>query len=221
MRRLLVTLALLAALPASAGPSVGGVARGPPRVLWLGDSIAYGYGVATSPPATLQAQIRTTTGDSRWVVTNGAVSGYRAAQALSLWQGEYDGRGAAYDVAVVSVGVNDIVNDGTAAATVYGTIDTLIDGLLADGVRVIVTTVLPCSTFAGWSAADQVQLEALNASIAGTAGVTVVDAYAAFGESGTPEQLAAAYDSGDHIHPNQAGATLLADLVHDALLAGG
>jgi hypothetical protein len=76
----------------------------------------------------------------------------------------------------------------------------------------IVFDASPCSTNASWTAGKQTVIEAYNAlllTLATELGFTVFGRYALLGEAGTPEQLAAAYNSGDGLHPNSTGQSAI------------
>jgi lysophospholipase L1-like esterase len=92
-------------------------------------------------------------------------------------------------------------------------IDEVADAALAQGAKVVTVSLLPrCSNYGGACAARQVTHDAVNTGLASAADGFLrihVDAYAAMGDPLNPDDLAPSYDSGDGLHPNQAG--------HDAL----
>jgi lysophospholipase L1-like esterase len=93
----------------------------------------------------------------------------------------------------------------------------------AAGVRVLGATLTPFHGARYWTPAGEVKREAVNRWIR-TSGAFdgVIDFADVVAEPGDPEQLAPAFDSGDHLHPNAAGyramarAVDLATLVRDA-----
>ena len=114
-------------------------------------------------------------------------------------------------------GINDIAV-GTSAATAYSSLSTIYSQAAALGVEVIAMPTLPFGNAGSWSAADQTQLELLEASIIADGNVDVIiNFYDLMGQPGTPEDLAAIYDNGDGVHPNAAGTTFMADEVATAL----
>ena len=116
--------------------------------------------------------------------------------------------------AVVLEGINDI-KAGTPA-------DQVIDGLRqiaaqahSYGLRIVVATV---TAFKGWSEyadAYDANRQAVNAFIRANGGVfdAVVDFDAVTRDPADPSRLLAAYDSGDHLHPNAAGYHVMADAI--------
>jgi lysophospholipase L1-like esterase len=88
---------------------------------------------------------------------------------------------------------------------------------MADGYAVVAMSVLPFGASADWSSARQAELETLNSTIAAYSGPTIVDTYAAFGQSESPAILDPTYDSSDGKHLNQAGYDRLADLIYAAI----
>ncbi len=115
---------------------------------------------------------------------------------------------------VVLEGINDI-KAGTPA-------DQVIDGLRqiaaqahSYGLRIVVATV---TAFKGWSEytdAYEANRQAVNAFIRSNGGVfdAVVDFDAVTRDPADPSRLLAAYDSGDHLHPNAAGYHVMADAI--------
>jgi lysophospholipase L1-like esterase len=200
---------------AQARPRGAGGLRQRKVVAWIGDSITLGVTAvdAFRPPQRLEVLL----GTSNYVVTNFGVSGYTAAQIRSVWTDKVRGHG--YTVLIHEGGVNDLIA-GTAGATVSTTIQTTLAEARADGMRVVLLTVLPWGAYASSSAPKQVETLALNASLTAwcTANAsTCVDTYTAMGEPGTPANLATAYDLSDHLHPNETtGNAALAAAVKGA-----
>jgi lysophospholipase L1-like esterase len=143
-----------------------------------------------------------------------AISGSNAASSLSQWRfynPPYPPR-----VFVLS-GINDIIA-GTSAVATFAILSTLYAEAKAAGVNVVAMTHPPFGNYVSWSAPKQAELIALNALVMASADVDVkVDLYAVMGQSGTPEDLDAAYDSGDGLHPNDAGTAFMAAAVATAL----
>ncbi|MFC9996137.1 SGNH/GDSL hydrolase family protein [Nocardia sp. NPDC127526] len=91
---------------------------------------------------------------------------------------------------------------------------TLIARARAEGVRVIGATLLPLAGSDHYSARAAAKWHAVNDWIR-TSGEydAVVDWAAALADPSNPEALAPAYDSGDHLHPNDAGYRLMAETI--------
>ena len=143
-----------------------------------------------------------------------AISGSNAASSLAQWRAyrpPYPAR-----IFVLS-GINDIIA-GTSAAATFASLSTMYAEAKAAGVNVVAMTHPPFGNYVSWSAPKQAELEALNALVMASTDVDVkVDFYAVMGQGGTPEDLAAIYDSGDGLHPNDAGTAFMAATVATAL----
>lgn len=118
------------------------------------------------------------------------------------------------ETCVVLGGVNDLaagrtlVQMQTDALAIYA-------ALAAAGVRVVACTILPFKGAAAWNAGREAIRVAFNVWVLSRpAGVNlVVDTAAALADPVDAEQLLAAYDSGDFVHPSDAGGVALADAV--------
>lgn len=124
--------------------------------------------------------------------------------------------------ASVLVGVNDIAAGLTSAATFDG-INSLVNRLLDDGLRVVLSTILPWKNGGGWTAANQTKTEEVNASIralAGTTNLRVVDGYAEFGQVDDPTLLQRSFQEliPDSLHLGSYGAQAFSRLVEAAII---
>ncbi|MDX3195819.1 SGNH/GDSL hydrolase family protein [Streptomyces sp. MN03-5084-2B] len=195
-------------------------------IVAFGDSITDGY---SSTPNT----------NSRWpdflarrlpgrAVVNQGISGNRILQ--DAFSGYPDGRTAGvhalarlnHDLisqpgvrtAIVLEGINDI-NTGTSAEDVIAGLTRIAAELHAAGIRVVAGTLTPikgcgCSSDAHLAARNQV-----NAFIRDNGGVFdgLADFDAAVRDPADPEAMRAVYDSGDHLHPGDAGYHAMAAAV--------
>lgn len=203
MRRLLLLLCL-AALPAAAAPRL---------LVTLGDSIVAGGPIIGINPSWTEL-LQTRRIGERFGATNAGVGGYTAAQTSALWTATYLGK--RYTHAVVLVGTNDLAN-GTSAAAILGTLNTLVTSLLTNGIAVAVCTVPPRGGSASWDATKETQRLSLNTSIRALTTVTAVNLETALGGVGSPLALAVSLDSGDALHPNAAGHVAIADAIDAAV----
>ncbi|MFC9970751.1 SGNH/GDSL hydrolase family protein [Spirillospora sp. NPDC127200] len=130
---------------------------------------------------------------------------------------------------VVLSGVNDIIDtpcdrDGAAPSPPV-TAEQLIDGHRAliraargRGIAIVGATLTPFQAAAQHSAEREAVRAAVNRWIrAGGEYDAVADLDRALAQPGDEGRLAAAYDAGDGLHPNDAGLQLIADTVADAL----
>jgi lysophospholipase L1-like esterase len=145
---------------------------------------------------------------------NGGFGGDNVAAMLVRWNAHFATQG--YSTLIFLGGVNDLRAGATAAAT-YATAVQILAAARARGMTVVVVSVTPWGNWFEWTAGKQTETLAYNALLsawATTNGQTYVDAYTALSAGGgTPEDLAAIYDSGDGLHPNAAGSVLLANTV--------
>ena len=118
-------------------------------------------------------------------------------------------------------GINDIgfsVEPAPAqevsAEQIIGSIATAITKARARGLKVFLGTLLPYKGAGYYSDAGEAKRQAVNAWIRGNAGVDgVFDFDAALRSAADPLVLNPAYDSGDHLHPNDAGYAAMAAAV--------
>ena len=166
-------------------------------VICLGDSLTNSY------TSYLDVRLPDT-----FLALNGGISGNTTTQMAAR---------AAHDIpagtnyVVVLGGVNDVLG-GVAAATIEANLQAIYTAAHAVGAVVVAVTILPCKANALWTAGKQVVLDAVNAWIAATATSVdhIIDAYTLMENTAGDDLLKAAYDSGDGLHPNATGYTVLA-----------
>ncbi len=174
---------------------------------FVGDSLTSGSGGVTTWPTKL---LTDTPANVRHTIR--AAGGATSAQILAQWR-----LNKHVTKVFVLGGINDIAV-GTSATTAFTSLSAIYSEAATLGVDVIAMPTLPFGNAASWSAADQTQLELLEASIVADANVDVlVNFYDLMGEPGTPEDLAAIYDNGDGVHPNETGTTFMAAEIATAL----
>lgn len=171
---------------------------------FIGDSLT-----ATAPSRANVAWSHEIETDDGHVCGNAADGGSSISAISSQYTSSIKNKG--YDACVIMGGINDIRSDATAAA-IWVTYEALIDEVIADGLDCIVCTTLPFGNDAAWTAGRQAELDSLNAFIRGKAGIILAETHDAIEDPGT-DNIDAAYDSGDGLHINQAGNTVIADLV--------
>jgi lysophospholipase L1-like esterase len=127
---------------------------------------------------------------------------------------------------IVLEGINDIgfsaglpAGAGISAARIIAGYEQLIVQAHARGVRIFGATLLPFQGAGYYTAAGEATREAVNAWIR-TSGAFdgVVDFDAAMRDAADPLRLNPAYDSGDHLHPDDAGYQAMADAVNLEML---
>ena len=86
-------------------------------------------------------------------------------------------------------------------------------------IKVLCSTLTPFKGFPAWTLDLEAGREAYNAFVksAGSGCDGVIDQAKAVSDPNNPEQYRAAYDSGDHLHPNAAGHAAIANSINLAL----
>jgi len=132
---------------------------------------------------------------------------------------------------VIVEGINDIggaewfsrPEEDVTALDLVGALRQLIDRAHEHGVRVIGGTLTPtggCTDPGYDSPAGEVKRQAVNAWIRTSRGFdAVVDFDLAVRDPAAPSRMRPEYDSGDHLHPNDAGYAAMADAIEPALFA--
>ncbi|MEU5362058.1 SGNH/GDSL hydrolase family protein [Streptomyces sp. NPDC005925] len=227
---------VLTSLPLLTGLDVGG---GPGSVVALGDSITDGDRSTVDAnhrwPNVLAARLLNQHTVPRYGVLNQGISGNRVVSD------RYPGDGVSTDTSGVSAlhrldrdvfaqtsartvvvfeGVNDI-RWGASARDVVSGLGEIADRAHARGLRVLAATILPCEGEARCTAAVDAERVAVNTWIRGTGAYDgVLDFDAVTRDPGHPSRLLPAYDSGDHLHPDDEGLAALAGSVDLRLLKG-
>jgi hypothetical protein len=220
--------------PLLAGVDVSG---GPGSVVLLGDSITDGDKSTVDAnrrwPNVLAGRLLKQSTVPRYGVLNLGISGNRVVTD------RYPGDGVSTDTAGVSAlhrfdrdvlaqpsartavvfeGVNDL-RWGTSAEAVIAGLRELAARGHARGLRMLAATILPCEGEARCTAAVDAERVAVNEWIRG--GETfdgVLDFDAVVRDPQRPARMLPAYDSGDRLHPGDAGLAALADSVDLRLL---
>ncbi|MFF3749353.1 SGNH/GDSL hydrolase family protein [Streptomyces sp. NPDC002018] len=112
-------------------------------------------------------------------------------------------------------GVNDIkATPAPTAAQLIAGYRQIIDRSHAAGVCVAGATVMPYEGWGEWNAGGEAIRREVNAFIRGSGAFdAVVDFDAAVKDPAAPAKILPAYDSGDHLHPNDAGMKVMADAI--------
>ncbi|MFJ3492785.1 SGNH/GDSL hydrolase family protein [Streptomyces sp. NPDC086091] len=213
------------------------VEGGPGSVALLGDSITDGnkstVGANRRWPDVLAARLRRQSEVPSYGVLNHGISGNRVltdrypgdgvstvtngVSALNRLDRDVFGQTSVRTV-VVFEGINDLTTGATAEAVTAG-LREITERARARGVRVLGATLPPCGGLAACTPAVEAARTAVNVWIR-DAGLfdAVVDVDRALRDPAAPGRLLPAYDSGDHLHPGDAGYAALADAVDLSLL---
>ncbi|MGW2290764.1 SGNH/GDSL hydrolase family protein [Streptomyces phaeochromogenes] len=224
--------------PLLTGVDVGG---GPGSVVLLGDSITDGEKSTRDAnrrwPDVLAGRLRNQSVVPRYGVLNHGISANRVVSD------RYTGDGVSTDTGGVSAlhrldrdvlaqtsartvvvfqGVND-VRWGASAEQVVAGLREIADRARGRGLRVLVATIAPCEGEARCTAAVDAQRVAVNQWVRSEAGSGsgfdgVLDFDSVLRDPAHPARILPAYDSGDHLHPGEAGLAALAESVDLRLL---
>jgi len=119
---------------------------------------------------------------------------------------------------ILQGGVNDSTDQ--TAADMQAAVVVMEAEAIAQGKKFALINVSPFGNLGTWSSARQAVVESYNSLSAAWAtanNIPYADIYDALGDAATPENLDAAYDSGDGNHPNEAGHQLIADTIIAAI----
>jgi len=126
-------------------------------------------------------------------------------------------------------GINDVtwtalpaVPDGerATAAEIIETLEQIVDRAHARGIKVMGGTLMPMGGLWLHNAETEAMRQAVNQWIRTSAKLdAVADFDAATRDPNQPARLLPKFDSGDHIHPNDAGNAAMADAVDTALFS--
>ncbi|MDI9886260.1 SGNH/GDSL hydrolase family protein [Streptomyces sp. HNM0645] len=203
-------------------------ARG--TVVALGDSLTDGAGSTPDTDRRWTDHLADRLRSGRWGygVVNQGISGNRLLRdgigpsGLSRLDRDVLDRPGAR-VVVIALGVNDLLRPaGTAdPAGVTAGLRNLADRARARGLRVAGATLMPFEGHPRFSPALEAARQEINEAVrAGTVFDAVVDFDRALRDPYAPERLHPAYDSGDHLHPNDAGYARMARSVDLSVLMG-
>jgi lysophospholipase L1-like esterase len=215
---------------------VSSTAKG--TVVAFGDSITDGYhsstGTYTRWPDFLARRLGAEPGPQKLSVVDAGIGGNRVLTDVpNLWQGvsalkrfghDALGQPGVKDV-ILFEGINDIGNNAGpngAPLTAQDLIDgyrTLIDEAHAADVNVIGATLMPDEGNGYYTPSAEAIRQSVNQWIRTSGAFNgVIDFDQAMRDPANPAALNPAYDSGDHIHPNDAGMKAMADVINLRLL---
>lgn len=206
----------------------------------FGDSITEGAGAtqskAMSWPDQLQRLLAANSRGRCWSVANAGISGNRllssgrGPNALSRFERDVLGVPGATHVVLLE-GINDIgkiadparAHEQATAAQIIAAHRQLLARAKAAGLKVIVGTLLPYEGAAYADTAGEQRRQAVNRWIRDNARQydAVIDFDSAMQEPGKPSLMRLAWQIGDHLHPNDAGYTAMAQAALPVVLRQG
>ncbi|MFI9645009.1 SGNH/GDSL hydrolase family protein [Streptomyces sp. NPDC052040] len=203
----------------------------PDSVVALGDSLTDGtgssYGTDHRWPDLLSRRVRELPAERRPGILNAGISGNRLLRdgvgpsALKRLDADVFSRTGVRTL-IVFEGVNDL--KGTPPQTDPGAFvrayRRIVKEAHAHGIRVIGATLTPFGGHSAWTPAREGLRHAVNAQIRSGVFDAVADFDAAVRDPGRPDRIRPVYDSGDHLHLDDAGMAALAAAV-DLTGSGG
>lgn len=204
-------------------PRPGGV------VVAFGDSIT--EGALSTPDAhrrytdQLDARLAADAGLAGWGVVNAGLGGNRllfdgfGPRALDRFERDVL-QVAGARAAIVLIGINDLhapaagIGPVVAAEELVKGLQELVRRGRQAGLRMMLATLPPCEGYGYATAASEAGRQALNAWIrAQSLADAVLDVDRVLRDPAAPTRLLAAFDSGDRLHPNDAGMAAIAQAV--------
>jgi lysophospholipase L1-like esterase len=219
-------------------PAVGVLAAsGSSTLVTFGDSLTEGGEVSHPWPEVLAGRLRAARGKRRIAVVNAGISGNRllrggmGASGLDRFERDVLARPGVRWVTVLE-GTNDLGFAGSVepmtplptAEELIGAYRRLIERAHAAGLEIYGGTLPPFegTTTAGYFTPEKEAIrQTVNAWIR-TSGAfdAVIDFDRAIRDPGRPSRMLPGYDTGDHLHPNDAGHRAMAEAVDLGLFAG-
>ena len=202
-------------------------------VVAFGDSITNGTGSSVDAdqryPNLLDDRVKAA-GPTRTGIMNAGISGNRwlhdfaGPSGSSRFDRDVLGIAGATHT-IILMGINDIGFSVEPAPAQEVTAQQIIDSIAsaaarakAAGIKPLLGTLLPFKGAGYFSAAGEAKRQAVNAWIRGNPDAPVLDFDLAMRNPADPATLNPAYDSGDHLHPNDAGYAAMASAVDLAKL---
>jgi lysophospholipase L1-like esterase len=207
-------------------------------IVTLGDSITDGvtttFDAPRAWPALLAAKLQANPATRHWAVINAGISGNRVRRdvigrsALGRFDRDVLSR-AGVEWLVLFEGINDVtwtalpaVPDGERATAdeIIETLEQIVDRAHARGIKVMGGTLMPMGGLWLHNAETEAMRQAVNEWIRASGKLdAVADFDAATRDPSEPARLRPQFDSGDHIHPNDAGNAAMADAIDTAIFA--
>ncbi|MCM6846482.1 SGNH/GDSL hydrolase family protein [Lactococcus lactis] len=148
--------------------------------------------------------------------TNVAKNAYFGESALSRLDRDVFNRPGLKDILLLE-GINDI-NTGASANKIIEGYKKIINQAHISGVQIIAGTLPPFKGYPTWTAKkDKVRQKVNHWILTSGAFDGTVDFAKVLATSGNSEELNPIYDSGDHLHPNNAGYKAMGDAVNLSL----
>lgn len=194
-----------------------------PEFVILGDSISTGSHWTNSPGANIYSkttQRRTRPGVVSLGISGDVVSGQKGQWDASAYKGQTNVKAV-----IIQCGTNDIGLLHSSAATLIAAYQGLVNDIAAanPSARIFASGIAPRR--ASLSVPDYATWQSVNVAIGGGGGTPITGVVPVMSHVATmndgSDNLAAAYDSGDGLHPNQLGRVVTGLAWRAALIAQG
>jgi len=150
--------------------------------------------------------------NKRFTIVNFGISGERTLEMVQRFPMVIS---AAPDYVIVMLGIDDVVNQNPSITQMEMSLQTIYTAAHNAGIKVIALTITPFKGHVKWTASGQAVADTVNAWMPTAANVDyVIDTYAALADPSNPQHLLPLYDSGDHLHPTQAGLKAIANAIY-------
>ncbi|MCW2738492.1 SGNH/GDSL hydrolase family protein [Nocardioides sp.] len=192
-------------------------------VVAFGDSITDGVGSGqnnnTRYPDFLSARLAS--GAEQLAIVNSGISGNRVLvdgtgeRALDRFDRDVLDVPGVRSVIILE-GINDIMTapNGTDVGSLIGGLQALVDRAHAEDVRVVLGTLTPFRGWSAWTPEREASRLAVNEWVRAHDGVEgIADFDAALRDPADPTRMLPVLDSGDRLHPGDAGYAAMADVV--------
>jgi lysophospholipase L1-like esterase len=203
----------------------------PTTVATVGGSLTDGYGSTANANTRWpdDLAVRLSSAGLGVGVANQGVIGNRllddgiAPNALARFDRDIVAQPGVRWVMLTDLALNDIASSSTppAMTTILTAFEQLVARAHQKNIKVICSTLTPYKGFSAWTSAGESARTQFNGFVRGTSSScdAVVDEDAAVRDPATPTQLLAAYDQGDHVDVNDAGAHAIANAVNLTVFA--
>jgi lysophospholipase L1-like esterase len=115
---------------------------------------------------------------------------------------------------IVELGLNDIFQHDDGPEAIIAGLQQIAADLRQQGVRVLLSTLVPATGDPSWTPAREATRQAVNQYVRTTRDADgVVDLDLALRDPANPARLNPAFDRGDHVHPNEQGNMAIAEIV--------
>ena len=183
-------------------------------IVTLGASITDGYTTANDAnqrwPDDLAARIQHA-GLNVGVLNEGIsgndllVDGPGSESALHRFARDVTDQSGATWVVMSDDPINDICGGNTNGASLVAGLQQIVEDAHAAGLKIICSTLTPFGGYGAWSSDGETARAQVNSFVRGSGCDAVLDQDTATHDPNNPTAFLAAYDSGDHLHPNAAG----------------